>query len=498
MLTAPRSGKQDDLDRIFDLFDADGDGQLTRREIEDAIEVLGRGISVDDRSRLLEAARQEGGVARPAFRAWMVSRKDLDPTADLHQLFDALDTDGNGLIPVDELHALLRSFAGGKTDAELAALVRAADADGSGSVDFREFLHAEQVEGLDVSLAAVRSLKKTVRQYARVAQIASVALVEVDSEIGAGTRGASFGAPALRSAAIRKQAALRRADNGILSLDPLLVQTENDVLRRPQTHKYAKYIDALYRVLGRTADLVAESLGKGLFPVVLAGDHSTAAGTMAGIKKAYPDRRLGVVWIDAHADIHSPYTTPSGNMHGMPVAVATQTDNPVKAINALDPDTAALWEKCKALGGDAPSLRIEDLVYVAVRDTEAAEDYLRETHRIPTITTAELRAMGPEAAARRCLERLRDVDILYVSFDVDSLDSAISMGTGTPVPGGLTVEEARVLCTVLAQDPRVVCWEMCEINPLLDTLNTMAESSLGIFESVMDALGGRLPAAVGA
>jgi arginase len=494
MPTAPRPVQQDDFDRIFHLFDADGDGQLTRREIEDALEVLGRGISVDDRSRLLEAARP-GSVDRPAFRAWMASRKDLDATADLHEIFDAIDTDGNGLVAVDELLALLVSVAGEQPDEELAALVRAADADGSGAVDFREFLRAEQVQGLDVSLAAVRALKKTVRQYAKVAQFSSLALVEVDSEIGAGTRGASFGAPALRSAALRKQAALRRADNGILSQDALMVQTENNVLLRPQKHRYAKYIDALHRVLGRTADLVAESLGKGLFPVVLAGDHSTAAGTMAGIKKAYPDRRLGVVWIDAHADIHSPYTTPSGNMHGMPLAVATQTDNPVKAINALDPETASLWEQCKRLGGDRPSLRIDDLIYVAVRDTEAAEDYLRETLRIPTITTAELRAMGPEAAARRCLEHLRDVDVIYVSFDVDALDSAISMGTGTPVPGGLSVEEARILNTTLAQDPRVCGWEMCEINPLLDTLNTMAESSLGIFEGVVDAIGGRLGAA---
>ena len=134
-------------------------------------------------------------------------------------------------------------------------------------------------------------------------------------------------------------------------------------------------------------------------------------------------------------------------------------------------------------------------ITVRVVDTEAAEDYLRETHHIPNITTAELRAMGAEAAALKCLEKLRDVDLIYVSFDVDSLDSAISMGTGTPVPGGLSVEEARILNTTLARDPRVCCWEMCEINPLLDTLNTMAENSLGIFESVVDAIGGRVGAA---
>ena len=81
----------------------------------------------------------------------------------------------------------------------------------------------------------------------------------------------------------------------------------------------------------------------------MGGDHSTAAGTIAGIKKAYPDRRLGVIWIDAHADIHSPYTTPSGNMHGMPLGVATTSDNLDRQINDLDEETNQLWEMCKAL-----------------------------------------------------------------------------------------------------------------------------------------------------
>lgn len=483
-----------ELERIFRLFDGDGDGKVSLREIEEAMEVLGRGVSVDDRSRLLDAARAAGSVDKAAFFAWMTSREDLDVASDLRQIFEIIDVDKSGSISAGELAAVVRCFDPSSTDAEIEARVRAADVDGSGSIDFREFLKTPAVSaGLSISVAALRAFKKTLRQYAKVAGVTGIELIEVDSEIGAGTRGASMGAPALRAAAMRKQAARMRADNGILSLDSLTVQTENNVLARPQKHRYAKYIDALHKVLHRTSELVAESLGKGLFPVVLAGDHSTAAGTMAGIKKAFPDRRLGVVWIDAHADIHSPYTTPSGNMHGMPVAVATRIDNLVKKINELDPDTAALWESCQALGGSkSPNLSIDDLVYVAVRDTEPAEDYLRDTHGVLNIATKDLREMGAEAAAKRCLERLSDVDLIYVSFDVDSMDSAISMGTGTPVPGGITVEEARALNEALARDPRVCAWEICEINPLLDTLNTMAENSLGIFEGVIDAIGGRL------
>ncbi len=137
--------------------------------------------------------------------------------------------------------------------------------------------------------------KKILVQYAKVAEISSIVLVEVDSELGAGTRGSSMGINALKTAALQKQAARMHAENGILSMDSLRVQTENSALFRAQKHKHAKYIDSAYKVFARATDLVAEALQKGLFPVVLGGDHSTAASTIAGIKKAFPDRRLGVV-----------------------------------------------------------------------------------------------------------------------------------------------------------------------------------------------------------
>jgi Arginase/agmatinase/formimionoglutamate hydrolase, arginase family len=188
----------------------------------------------------------------------------------------------------------------------------------------------------EISIAALRSFKKILLQYQKVAEFSSIALIEVDSELGAGTGGQSMGTAALREAAIQKQSALMHAENGVLSLDSLKVQTENCADALGHKHKHAKYIDALYKVLNGTSELVAQTLQAGLFPVVLGGDRSTAAGTIAGIKKAFPDRRLGVVWMDAHADIHSPYTTPSGNMHGMPLAIATTTDNFAKKINDLD------------------------------------------------------------------------------------------------------------------------------------------------------------------
>lgn len=483
-----------EFNRVFNMFDANGDGFLTRQEIAEALEVLGQGISLNDRRKLLSRITDDHTLTKTSFMAWMAEREDLNIYADLQQIFDRIDIDKSGKLSIEEFTEIIRCLNTTSTDEELAVLVRKADLDGDGEIDFQEFIHSQsQWAELKISIAALRSFKKILIQYAKVAEISSMTLIEVDSELGAGTRGQSKGTAALRDAAIQKQAARMHAENGILSRDSLRVQTENWADALGFKHKHAKYIDTLYDVLTRTSDLVAEALQSGLFPVVLGGDHSTAAGTIAGIKKAFPDHRLGVVWIDAHADIHSPYTTPSGNMHGMPLAIATAINNLDKQINNIDPDTAELWKLCQALGlADSPNLSIDDLVYVAVRDTEEAEDYLLETYHILNMTTEQVQELGTDVVAQRCLDKLSDVDLIYVSFDVDSMDSTVCMGTGTPALGGIFVEEARLLNETLVKDPRVCCWEICEINPLLDTLNTMVENSLGIFESVVDAVADRL------
>lgn len=487
-------GNLAEFDRVYQVFDANNDGILTRAEIMDALEILGKGISPKDRQNLLNRINSEGLVTRDSFIDWMSQRQDIDLIADLREIFNLIDVDRSGHLSFAEFTEIIRCLDPHAQDAEITEAIQKADKDGNGEIDFEEFIATQQAGSeLRISIAALRSFKKILLQYAKVAEVSSIALVEVDSDLGAGKRGASKGIEFLKQAAIAKQTARMRAENGIVSLDNRSVQNENHALKGSKSYTHAKYIDAIYKVFERTTDIVASTLQDNLFPVVLGGDHSTAAGTIAGIKKAYPDRRLGVVWIDAHADIHSPYTTPSGNMHGMPLAVATGQDNLNNQINKLDQETAKLWEMSKALGvSDSPNLDIRDLVYISVRDTEEAEDSLIEQHQIPVITTNEVRALGGEAVAQRCLNYLADVDLIYVTFDVDSMDSTICMGTGTPVRGGIWADEAREINAALVKDPRVCCWEICEINPLLDTLNTMAENSLGVFESVVDVLGDRL------
>src|SRR5690606_16979681 len=148
-----------------------------------------------------------------------------------------------------------------------------------------------------------------------------VKLIEVRSELGAGTRGASMGVDAI------KIAALDFGSRYFKQYASVEVETENHLLFESSGSPYAKRISGVLTMCERVAEEVHKVIDAQQFPLVLAGDHSTAAGTIAGIRMAYPKKRLGVIWIDAHADVHSPYTSPSGNMHGMPVAISLDEDN---------------------------------------------------------------------------------------------------------------------------------------------------------------------------
>jgi len=310
----------------------------------------------------------------------------------------------------------------------------------------------------------------------------SIKFIEVKSEIGAGTRGASMGVDAL------KIAALDYGSNMFKQIESIEVKTENQLLFEPVKQPNAKRIGGNLSIYERIAATVSQTLKKNSFPIILAGDHSTAGGTIAGIKIAYPKQKLGVIWIDAHADIHSPYTTPSGNLHGMPIAASLNEDNMQNRVNKPDKETVDLWNKLKKVGGIAPKITYNDIVYIGVRDVEPEESYLLKKHKIKTFTTAEVKRNGVEKIARDALAHLNHCSLIYVSFDVDSMDSSISKGTGTPVRNGITEKEAGSLCVRLIQNAKVCCFEICEINPTLDKENLMAENTFEILQKVVSQL----------
>jgi len=302
-------------------------------------------------------------------------------------------------------------------------------------------------------------------------------IIEVKSEIGAGTRGASLGVEAM------KIASLDLNSDFFKQYESVEVENVNELLFDGAKHSYAKFIDGVMIMEERVCLEVYETIFDDFFPIIMAGDHSTSYGTIAGIKKAFPKARLGVIWIDAHADIHTPFTTPSGNMHGMALAMACGIDNLECKVNDPRGETTEYWEQLKNVGMPGPKVYPEDIVFIAVRDLEKPENYLINKYNINFIETEDVKKLGADKIARRALEMLDHCDYIYISFDVDCIDSRVSTGTGTPVPNGLTVEEAKVLSAELAKDPKVCAWEIVEVNPTLDTENRMAESAFEILEA---------------
>jgi len=304
------------------------------------------------------------------------------------------------------------------------------------------------------------------------------------SEIGAGTRGASLGPDAIITAARTKKSTFY----GSFRITDL--PNVNYLLDQPTEFMFAKRIDGLIKIYEYVSESVAKELLENHFPIVLAGDHSSAGGTIAGIKKAYPEKRLGVVWIDAHGDLHSPYTTPSGNMHGMPLTTALNDDNLECKINDVPEETAELWEQLKNIGFSGPKIKPEDLVFIGVRDTEFEENSIIKRLSLKNFTVDEVNEKGAENIADQTLNYLKNCDIIYISFDVDSMDpKATSFGTGTPVKNGLMPKQARQLLNGIGKSPKTVCIEFVEVNPCLDEkLNRMGEVTTELIENLVNTL----------
>src|SRR5674476_221816 len=249
----------------------------------------------------------------------------------------------------------------------------------------------------------------------------NIKLIEVPSEIGAGTRGASLGIDAI------KIAALDFMSNFFVHFPSEKIETENKLLFEPIVSPYAKRINGVLTMYERVSKAVADSIKNNFFPVVISGDHSNSGGTIAGIKAAKPKSKLGVIWIDAHADLHTPYTTPSGNMHGMPLSAAIGEDNEESKVHEPDEKTKKQWDQLKNFGKIAPKVLPEDIVFISLRDYEKEEKHLRE-------------------------------------------------------------REAEDLVSKFMQNRKICCFEITEVNPTLDKENLMAEIAFNILQRSVNVL----------
>lgn len=305
-------------------------------------------------------------------------------------------------------------------------------------------------------------------------------LITVESDFGAGKQGAAAGPQAL----IDELKALNFEKTDIynyIRLIPRPVKATDDT-------PFGKNIEVISEFQQKVCDNVVDTLKLNKIPFIFSGDHSNANALISGVKDFYANQRIGVIWIDAHADLHSPYTTPSGNIHGMPLAALMGDDHREMAHNEPREITKQLWNNLKRLGRRkiSPKLQGPDIVFIALRSTEKEEEHIIAKEEIKAYRPADIEEHGIENIARMALEHLKGCDYIYISFDVDSLDSGISMGTGTPVENGLSFEQAVTLLRIFKKIPNLAGYEITEINPSLDTEKPMQKVIAKLVQAIFE------------
>ena len=308
-----------------------------------------------------------------------------------------------------------------------------------------------------------------------------IKIIKNRSDIGAGTRGSDMGIDAIEIAAIN-------TENDFFNIHPYIdIQTHNETIYNKNKNTFAKRINFVCEQCERLREGVKKELQKGFFPLILSGDHSSALGSLSGIQKANPDKEIGVIWLDAHADIHTPYSTPSGNIHGMPLAAALSIDNKEFSKNKVSDSTEKNWLRMKNMGDKVPLIKPENLIYFGVRDTEKEEDQIIQSKKIKNFSVNDFRNLGLKSCIDQTIDQFVSTDLIYISFDIDALDCDLfSRGTGTPVSKGFLTEEIISIIKEVKDTGKLVALEICEINPLLDNKgNQMAESAFEIISSVL-------------
>lgn len=260
-----------------------------------------------------------------------------------------------------------------------------------------------------------------------------------------------------------------------------VIKTPSRVLRKsttPQAHYLDEINQCLYTLSKNVFDFFQRNVEDKL--IVFAGDHSTSCGTLAGLKSAYPNKRIGTIWIDAHADIHSPYTSGSGNMHGMPVAAVMGLDHKNIVVNKLDKVTGVLWKSIKSICNQA--IHPDDFIYIGIRDLDKVEWNIIEEHNIKYYSAKEAKIVGGSTIAQQALDNLSLCDVIYISFDIDALDSSLVPGTGMPADNGLSIGFVKSLFDTLLSSIKIKALEIAELNPLLDTKNTTIKNIASLLD----------------
>ena len=311
-----------------------------------------------------------------------------------------------------------------------------------------------------MSTSADNILTKPTFSYsgAQVQPVRRIRVLGVPLDMGASRRGVDMGPSAMRVAGL--EARLEALGHHVTDGGNIRVAIAET---RASGSQNARYLTEIAEACTRTAEAVVKTLEDGMTPFVLGGDHSLAAGSVSGVAEFYRrrDQKIGVLWIDAHADINTPESSPSGNVHGMPLA----------ALLGLGP------EPLGNLFGYSPKIAPENTVLIGVRDIDAAErENIRRAGVTEVYTMRDIDERGMRAVMEEALRAAGRGTVGYhVSLDMDWIDPEDAPGVGTPVRGGATYREAHLAMEIVADHGRMLSLEIVEVNPVIDEHNRTAD-----------------------
>jgi len=300
---------------------------------------------------------------------------------------------------------------------------------------------------------------------------ATISILGAPLDLGAGRRGVDMGPSALRVANLN--ARLARLGYSVEDLGNVQVEQQESARPGAGNARYLAHITSTCRQLAERVEKIAV---KGKIPLVLGGDHSVAVGTVSGMSHCYRKRgkAIGVIWVDAHTDMNTPSTSPSGNVHGMPLACLVG-----KGPRSLT-----------HLFGYAPKVNPANVVLVGIRDVDATERGVVKSSGVQVFTMRHIDEMGMNEVMAQAIQIAGDgTHGIHVSLDMDGVDPDEAPGVGTPVPGGITYREAHLAMEMLCDSRRLVSMEVVEVNPVLDVANRTANLAV---ELVMSAMGKRI------
>ena len=287
----------------------------------------------------------------------------------------------------------------------------------------------------------------------------TVQIIGVPIDLGQSHRGVDLGPGALRYAGLASR--LEKLGYEVHDSGNLSVPVRESLVHERQDH----YLPSIIEVCKAACLAGQQALAQGRIPIFLGGDHSVSIGTIAGIAD---EQSVGVLWIDAHGDFHTEDSSPSKNIHGMPLAILLGHGYP----------------ELVAVGGLQATLQPEDVVMIGVRDLDAGERQRLRESGMTVYTMRDIDEKGMGAIAAEALVKLSHKNRLHVSLDIDSLDPQASPGAGTLVPGGLTYREAQLLMEIIADSRRLGSLDIVEINPILDNRNKTAETAVELTASL--------------